>query len=1482
MPDRVGQQLGNYRLLRLLGRGGFAEVYLGEHLYLKSQAALKVLHTRLTDEGAQQFVREAQTLARLSHPHIVRILDFAVQEDIPFLVMEYAPGGTLRTRYPRQTHLPLETIVTYVSQVAQALQYAHEHRLIHRDVKPENMLLGSRDDVLLSDFGLAMLAPHTLSASTRPVAEKVVGTSPYLAPEQLRGEAGLASDQYALGVVVYEWLTGTPPFRGSPIEIAMQHLSMPPPSFHQQLPDLPPAIEEVVLRALAKEPALRFASVHAFASALEQASQEVVSPRLTPRSTKETGGEQRVLAAQPLHIQLLGEFRLASGDTPVTSIDKPRLQSLLASLVLHRNAPQSRSHLAYLLWPESTDAVAHSNLRTLVHRLRQALPNADAFLHSDRHGLQWHPSTQEAPWTLDVLDFERALAEAKQAGHSSDLPAERRALEQAVALYRGDLLPSCYDEWILPERDRLRQEFLGGLERLIVVLEQERDYQGAISAAQRLLRIDPLHETTYRHLMRLYAISGNRAAALRTYHTCATVLERELAAEPSHVTREVYEQITQAKEPDRARPAPRPALVAGAPLVGRTQEWRLLQEVWRGAAAGQPQLLVLSGEAGIGKTRLAEELLTWVGRQGNATTSTGCYPMQGGIAYAPVAAWLRSDALRPGLAALSTIWLSEVSRLVPGLLGERGEHADIAPAGPLLEGWQQQRFCEALARAILGMDRPLLLFLDDIQWCDRETLTFLHYLLLFNPQAPLLLVATMRSEEVIPEHPLMALLLTLRRERLVTEQTLEPLDSTRTALLARHVAGRDLPLPVASVLYQETEGNPLFVVETVRAGALEQQREPCPTSPTYNDDDTASAASLLPPTVQAVIAARLAQLSPGARTVVSIAAVIGRSFTFDVLLRASEQDEDALVQGLDEVWQRRIVREQGRDAYDFSHEKLREGAYLTLSSARRRLLHRRVLAALQAVVAPAAQLAYHALRAGLKDLTFHFSVAAGDDAMRLGAIHEAVAYYEQARRALVEYGSIPDQRQSLSLDEVHHLYIQYGRAYELINEHQKARGVYEAMLAFARTENVPTMECAALNHLAMLANWQHLNIERAAALFQEAHQVAERSGDTVGLAETEWGLAQMNYYLVNAKETLLHGKQALALARACGQQELIARSLNVLAYAYELLDQWEEVGTHAEEARAVYTALGNRAMEVDCLCLVAYARVFSGRLQEGVEVARSPYAISKETKNTWGQAYSGVQLTYGLREVGAYSEALEVIRQSMTLAGTLDFPPLLIYCHHETGLVQGTLFALEAACTSLQEATVLNERLKGIPRSRMFSEIIAGVHCMSYALAEEWTRAHEYALQAQEARRDHVPHRWSLTLWYETQALVRAGDIERAEQGVRRFGELVGTGERENKRYRIAYLQSLATLASEQGATEQAIAHLQAAAHLAQEIGLPGEQWLIEAALAELYPKTGDTLQARSALARAAEIVRPLANGIQDKQLRKTFLSAARVQRVLH
>jgi eukaryotic-like serine/threonine-protein kinase len=274
MIDYIGQQLGNYHLTRLLGEGGFAQVYLGEHIYLNTQAAIKVLHTKLTSDDVEWFRTEARTIARLIHPNIVRVLDFGVQDKTPFLVLDYAPQGTLRQRHPRGTLLPLPTVVFYAKQVAEALQYAHDEKLIHRDVKPENMLLGKRSEVLLSDFGVALMAQSSRFESLQNVA----GTMSYMAPEQIQGRPRSASDQYSLGIVAYEWLSGARPFDGSLTEIISQQLAVPPRALRGKISTVSPAVEQVVMKALEKDPNRRFGSVREFALALEQASQADTLP----------------------------------------------------------------------------------------------------------------------------------------------------------------------------------------------------------------------------------------------------------------------------------------------------------------------------------------------------------------------------------------------------------------------------------------------------------------------------------------------------------------------------------------------------------------------------------------------------------------------------------------------------------------------------------------------------------------------------------------------------------------------------------------------------------------------------------------------------------------------------------------------------------------------------------------------------------------------------------------------------------------------------------------------------------------------------------------------------------------------------------------------------------------------------------------------------------------------------------------------------
>ena len=348
MSDLVGKQLGHYQLTHLLGRGGFADVYLGKHVYLDTQAAIKVLYTQLASDSIEHFRTEARTIAGLVHPHIVRVLDFGVEGTTPFLVMDYAPNGTLRQLHPRGTRLPLAIVVSYVKQIASALQYAHDHKVIHRDIKPENLLLGRNHEVLLSDFGIALFAQSSRYQSTQDMA----GTIAYMAPEQIEAHPRPASDQYSLGIVVYEWLSGDRPFHGSFTEIAIKHSVVPPPSLREQVPMLPPAVEHVVMTVLAKDPKQRFARVQAFATALEQASQVAPSmiapPSWIPQPTNAMDSlnqpQQRTSVAPPMESTGAVAASKQSSQPPVTDIPQRR------SFAAERSTDKLQQRQRSILW----------------------------------------------------------------------------------------------------------------------------------------------------------------------------------------------------------------------------------------------------------------------------------------------------------------------------------------------------------------------------------------------------------------------------------------------------------------------------------------------------------------------------------------------------------------------------------------------------------------------------------------------------------------------------------------------------------------------------------------------------------------------------------------------------------------------------------------------------------------------------------------------------------------------------------------------------------------------------------------------------------------------------------------------------------------------------------------------------------------------------------------------------------------------------
>lgn len=695
-----------------------------------------------------------------------------------------------------------------------------------------------------------------------------------------------------------------------------------------------------------------------------------------------------------LHIQLLGAFRMSVDATPVNTLHAPRIQALLAYLALHREAPQPRRQIAFLLWPDSAEPQALTNLRNLIHQLRHTLPNPDGYLDNGGPTLQWRA---DGACTLDVAAFEHALAQADMAAQSRP-EALRATLEAAIVAYGGDLLPTCYDEWIVPIRERLRQGYLGALARLITLLEAQRAYPEAIGYAQRLIQLEPLHEAVYLQLLRLHALNGDRASAIATYHACAEALQRELAVEPGQPLREAYARLHN----DMSAHEPAVGPIPGPALVGRSAAWRQLLQIWRAAATGRPQLLILSGEAGIGKTRLAEEALQWVARQGYPAAHAACYPGEAALAYAPLIAWLRAAPVSAALTTLAAPWLTELGRLLPELHTLR---PDLPPAGPLSEPWQRQRLFEALRLAVLAAGSPLLLVIDDLQWCDYASLDWLRYLLRDDPPARLLLIATVRPEEVQANSPLAELMVTLQAQAQATSLAIGPLDSAETAALAAAVAGAPLSTAQAAAVYQETEGNPLFVVEMMRVAGEESRAQ------SLGGPDDAQRLPRLSARVQAVIARRLALLSPPAHTLAGAAATIGCAFSLPVLSHVChDQDQAALRCGLDELLQRRIVREQAGGTYDFSHARLREVAYAELSATRRRGLHAQVAGALQADRAVShtlsARQALHYVEAGYLEAAIRSYLDAAAAAHRIYANAEAI---RACRRALALLSSAPNE-----------------------------------------------------------------------------------------------------------------------------------------------------------------------------------------------------------------------------------------------------------------------------------------------------------------------------------------------------------------------------------------------------------------------------------------------------------------------------------------
>jgi len=658
-----------------------------------------------------------------------------------------------------------------------------------------------------------------------------------------------------------------------------------------------------------------------------------------------TSREEAVVSR--LVVNLLGGFQVSLDSGAPCALPTKRAQALLAYLSLDPGRAYSRDTLASLLWGERPDAQARKNLRQTVYALRKAMPDAgDALLLLEGEGIALNPAAIEA----DVPRFERLVREGTP-----------EALEGAAALYRGDLLhgfsldETGFEEWLVVERERLRELAIEGLAKLLAHQARTSATEQGIQTAVRLLALDPLQEVVHRTLMRLYARQGRRTAALRQYQMCVDVLQRELRTEPEAETKQLYQELLQQRREARTeRDAdPRPARpqvgVAGGgrqlelpvqvtPLIGRDSELERLRDLARQAEGGQGRIVVVLGEAGIGKTRLVAEVAAEALERGSDVLLGRAFESEQLLAFGPWVAAIRSRRVleEPGaLDALAPAWQNQLARLFP----EVGDPAAVTEVG----SEDYRRLFEAMERLLstLAERRPMVIILEDLHWADEMSLRLLSYLGRRTHAWKLLVVASAREEELVGAAALRRAIDGLLQEDRCIELTLARLTRRGTIELVRALtrSGGQTSADLEEQIWTASEGNPFMAVEIIRA--LEQGAEVSPTS-----------GWTAPDRVRRLITGRLDRLSARGQQLAAVAAVIGREFDFSLLQRASGLSGREAAEAVEELVRRRVLQGAG-ERLDFTHDRFREVAYRRLLPSSRQVLHREVARALEAMHAAA-------------------------------------------------------------------------------------------------------------------------------------------------------------------------------------------------------------------------------------------------------------------------------------------------------------------------------------------------------------------------------------------------------------------------------------------------------------------------------------------------------------------------------------------------
>ena len=1060
-----------------------------------------------------------------------------------------------------------------------------------------------------------------------------------------------------------------------------------------------------------------------------------------------------------LEVHLLGQLKLRGSHgerLPLPATLKAR--ALLAYLILHRERPHPRERLAGLFWGDRPEQKARRSLSTALWRIRRSLHDEEAIL-SDHQTVQFDP---QADLWLDVDHFETLVSHEDVA-----------SLQKGVSLYQGPFLDGFYDDWIINERYRLEALYVDALSRLMTRYETRGAYECALATARRLLADDSLREEAHRVAMRAYCRLGQRNAALEQYQRCREQVRVELGTDPTAETVQLHRDILEGRlEVDsgpsapafemipleQAAPQSNPLEIGGtSPLVGRERELTSLQGAWAGAEDGDGKLVFVRGEAGIGKTRLVEEFSRQVQQRGAWVASAACYEVERTLPSSPLADLLRSVLSIVGesaLSQLSTWQIADLARLMPELEAYLPDRSRRRPPG---EGEQTRLFhvFTTLLRD-LARQNPMLLVLEDVHWAHPSTLAWLHYLARHVRRSSLLFLVTHRPEgrddgrlrnltHELTETGLAIDLALFRLSREDIEVWMDGVDAS-----------------VVTAIYQHTEGNPFFVLETQRVLLQSGQLH-------IDGDRWVATAPLddlpVPDSIRQVVGARLDRLTLPARRVVEIAAVIGRSFDFDVLQRVRGKGEDTTLEALDELLRNRLVLEGSGffdEDYAFTHHLHRDIVRARLNERRRQWLHERVAQVLVELRPSdpriSAEVAYHYMRAEDWAEAQKHLFRAGDQAARVAADTEALDYYHRAMEA---YNSASDGDWEPLPRAI--LEQRIGECHFRRGEYQKALEHLRRALAllgrpFPTSENeirwgIVGALVRQIGHRLMPAWILRQRDNRDPAVIEEEVEIYTFIGWIFALVSDHESFLLMALRALNASKridfprgdalaasALAFALDFLSLFRLAGafhgQAEgrigemedagAVGFVYQGLAYHNHLMGDEESTLDYARRSADAYRDAGDAHRWALATLLVFYVHEHRGELDRALECARDIVRTGHEVADRWALCCGGEALGVVLRHRGEIDKAIFQLERAAALAEEIpDYMSLveivgeLGKCHLRQGNWREAVEALSGCQEIAAQHGVAGDSL-GRFLNAYAEALLAAVECSDGSVNSTW------------------------------------------------------------------------------------------------------------------------------------------------------------------